>query len=53
MQGFPLLPLLFKVYSGPTPGILLIHLGGNRLDLVEGRVLDVQTQEDLLVKYHK
>lgn len=49
MQWPALLPLLFQSYGGSPPDILLVHLGGNDLGLVQGRALVLQVVEDLQV----
>lgn len=41
MQWPGLLPL-FRDYTGPVPGILVIHLGGNDLGFVKGKALVFQ-----------
>ncbi|XP_054825929.1 uncharacterized protein LOC129323422 [Eublepharis macularius] len=42
-----LLPLLFRGRKGPPPHIVVIHLGGNDLGLVQGKALSMQVAEDL------
>lgn len=44
-----LLHLLFQACKGPTPHVLLIHLGGNDLGLLKGKALVLQAREDLCV----
>ncbi|XP_008107335.1 uncharacterized protein LOC103278635 [Anolis carolinensis] len=41
-----LIPLLFCAGSGPPPEVLVIHLGGNDLGLLQGRALFFQARED-------
>lgn len=47
MTWSSLLYVLFQVYKGPVPGILLIHLGGNDFGLLKGKALVLQAREDL------
>ncbi|XP_054850226.1 uncharacterized protein LOC129339666 [Eublepharis macularius] len=42
-----LLPLLFRGRKGPPPHILVLHLGGNDLGLVQGKALSLQATVDL------
>ncbi|XP_054826926.1 uncharacterized protein LOC129336105 isoform X1 [Eublepharis macularius] len=42
-----LLPLLFGRRSGLPPHVLVIHLGGNDLGLMQGRALSLQVKQDL------
>nr|XP_060644484.1 uncharacterized protein LOC132783356 isoform X1 [Anolis sagrei ordinatus] len=43
-----LIPLLFQDRSGPPPDVLVLHLGGNDLGLLNGRALYLQARADIL-----
>ncbi|XP_067322150.1 uncharacterized protein [Anolis sagrei] len=43
-----LVPLLFQDRSRPTPDVLVLHIGGNDLGLLNGRALYLQARADIL-----
>ncbi|XP_067319784.1 uncharacterized protein [Anolis sagrei] len=41
-----LIPLMFQAGGGPPPDVLVIHLGGNDLGLLQGKALYLQARSD-------
>lgn len=42
-----LVPLLFEEQRGPPPHLLVLHLGGNDLGFMNGKVLVIQAHDDI------